>query len=67
MPNPVLTTLQCLSAARENPTRQHASGCQTLKRQHVFTLLSAGKHRDAQTDQKTAEPLIRLELKKPSV
>lgn len=42
MLSPVLTTLQCLSTSRENPTRQHASGRQALQRQHIFTLLSAG-------------------------
>ena len=51
----VLTTLQCLSASRENPARQHASGRQALKRQHIFTLLSAENtdtHR--QTGQETS-------------
>lgn len=38
----VLTALQCLSASRENPARQHASRRQALKRQYIFTLLSAG-------------------------
>lgn len=42
-PSLVLTTLQCLSASRKNPAWQHASGRQALKRQHIFTLLSAGQ------------------------
>lgn len=38
----ILTALQRLSASREYSARQHASGRQALKRQHIFALLSAG-------------------------
>ncbi len=51
----VLTALQRLSASRENPTRQHASGRQALKRQHILTLLSAG-NRQASRSENFTEP-----------
>lgn len=53
----VLTALQRLSASRENSARQHASGRQALKRQHILALLSAETRRQTNGSGNFGQPL----------